>query len=76
MKELLRNKVVGKKDDQFCDFDLNPVSNSSNTTTSIDNPNTISNAQEYMVSIYISKMNLFWGDICTYVVIYPVRWPF
>ena len=39
------------------------VSNSGNTAASINIPNTIGNAQEYLVSLYISKMNMFVGDI-------------
>ena len=44
-------------------FSLWSGSNSSNTTGSIDNLNTIGNAQEYPVSLYISKTNIFVGGI-------------
>ena len=65
MTELLRNKVFYKKERKMMNlhFGRQAVSNSGDTTVSIDNPNTIGNAQEYPVSLYISKMNPFVGDI-------------
>ena len=38
-------------------------SNFSNTTLSINNPTTIGNAQKYQVSVCISKMKLFVGEM-------------
>ena len=39
------------------------VSNSGDTTASIDLPSSIGNTQKYLVSPYMSKMNLLVGDI-------------
>ena len=52
------------------------VLNSSNTTASINNPDHTDNIQEYLVSLYISKMNLFFLDIHMNLIIYPMKGPF
>ena len=39
------------------------ILNSISTSASIDNHNIIGNTQEYLISLYISKMYLFVGDI-------------
>ena len=40
-------------------FQHGTVSNSGSTSASINDPNSIGNAQEYLASLYISKLNLF-----------------
>ena len=40
-------------------FQHRAVSNSGSTNASINNPNSIGNAQEYLASLYINKQNLF-----------------
>ena len=44
-------------------FPCRAVSNSGNTTASIDIPSTVGNVQQYLVSLDINKMYLFVGDI-------------
>ena len=62
--ELLRNKLFDKretrkkKNDEFYIFCVEQFS------TPVILLNTIGNAQEHLVCVYISKMNLFVGDIC------------
>ena len=71
MIELLHNKLFVKKERwRILCFGGRAVWNSSDATVSSDNPSTISNAQEYLVSLYIhvSKMNLFVEDMCMQVV--------
>ena len=43
------------------------VINSGNITASTNNTNTTGNTQEYLVSLYISKTNVFVGDIHMYL---------
>ena len=67
MTELSHTNVVDKeRKGQILCFRCQAVSHSSDTTihVSTDNPNTIGNAQEHLVSLYISKMNLCVGDVC------------
>ena len=56
------------------------VSNSSDITASVNSSNDIGSTQEYLVSIYVSKMNLSVGSMCINHVIYQMRqlfwnWP-
>ena len=65
MAELSHNNIfVEKERRRILYFQGQAVSNSSDTIASIDNPSTIGNGQEYLVSLYISKMNRFVEDIC------------
>ena len=59
-------------------FPCRVVLNSGDVTASIGNLNSTGNTQEYLASLYISKMNMFVENIRVYmyVVIYPMRLPF
>ena len=76
--ELLQNKLFDKKERMktFLRFQHWEVSNSGDTTASINNANSIGSTQEYTVSLYISKMNLSVGAIHVNLVIYPLRQPY
>ena len=57
-------------------FRLQAVSNSCDTTASVKHHNSFGSAQEYLVSIYISKMDLLVGNIRVNYIIYSMRRPF
>ena len=64
MTVLPHNKVFLEKESwQVLHFLCQAVLNSSDATESIDNLNTIDNAEEYLASLYIRKMILFVEDI-------------
>ena len=47
-----------------------------NTAVSINYLNTISNAHDYLISLHVTKMNLFVEDTHVNLITYPVRQPF
>ena len=65
-----------KKEENNCDFRPRAVSNSGDPTVSVKHLNSFGSAQEYLVSIYISKTNPLVGNIRVNHVKYPMRRPF